>query len=69
LRYNEDRECVIEGLSRVSRPGRRVYVGHDHTMKSYGGVGLLIVSTPQGIMTDKQARQRHIGGEVLCSVW
>jgi small subunit ribosomal protein S8 len=69
LRYGENNECVIEGLDRVSRPGRRVYVGHDHNLKSRGGMGMLVVSTSQGIMTDQEAKRRRIGGEVLCSVW
>jgi small subunit ribosomal protein S8 len=69
LRFDDETLCVIEGLSRVSKPGRRVYVGHDHTLKSHGGVGMLILSTSQGVMTDKEAKRRRIGGEVLCSVW
>jgi small subunit ribosomal protein S8 len=69
LRYDDENQCVIDGLSRVSKPGRRVYVGREHTLKSHGGVGVLIVSTSQGIMTDDEARRRGIGGEVLCSVW
>jgi small subunit ribosomal protein S8 len=69
LRYDDESQCVIEGLSRVSKPGRRVYVGHEHDLKSHGGVGVLIVSTSQGIMTDVEAKRRGIGGEVLCSVW
>jgi len=69
LRYNDDNQCVIDGLSRVSKPGRRVYVGHDHDLKSRGGMGLLIISTSEGIMTDQEAKRRRIGGEVLCSIW
>jgi small subunit ribosomal protein S8 len=69
LKYDDDAKCVIEGLSRVSKPGRRVYVGGDHSLKSHGGVGVLVISTSQGIMTDKSARERGIGGEVLCGVW
>ena len=69
LRFDEETQCVIEGLKRVSSPGRRVYVGHDHNVTSHGGVGILILSTSQGIMTDKEARRRRIGGEVLCSIW
>lgn len=69
LRYDEDDQCVIEGLERASKPGRRLYVGHDHTLKSHGGIGVFILSTSQGIMTDKEARHRRIGGEVLCSIW
>ncbi len=69
LRFDDETQCVIEGLARVSKPGRRVYVGQDHNIKSHGGVGILVLSTSQGIMTDKEARRRRIGGEVLCSVW
>lgn len=69
LRFDDETQCVIEGLSRVSKPGRRVYVGHDHTVKSHGGIGVLVLSTSQGIMTDREARRRRIGGEVLCSIW
>jgi len=69
LRYDEDDQCVIEGLQRVSKPGRRLYVGHDHDLKGHGGIGVLILSTSQGIMTDKEAQRRRIGGEVLCSIW
>ena len=69
LRFDEETQCVIEGLQRVSRPGRRVYVGQEHNIKAHGGVGILILTTSQGIMTDTEARRRHIGGEVLCSLW
>jgi small subunit ribosomal protein S8 len=69
LRYDDTDECSIEGLAKVSRPGRRVYVGQDHHIKSHGGVGILIISTSQGLMTDREAARRRIGGEVLCSVW
>jgi small subunit ribosomal protein S8 len=69
LRYDEDAQCIIEGLARVSTPGRRIYVGHDHHLKSYGGIGMFVLSTSQGIMTDREARRRRIGGEVLCSIW
>jgi small subunit ribosomal protein S8 len=62
-------ECVLDGLTRVSRPGRRVYVGHDHDIRSRGGMGILVISTSQGLMTDIEAKRRGIGGEVLCSVW
>ncbi len=69
LRFDDETQCVIDGLDRVSKPGRRVYVGREHHLKSHGGVGLLILSTSQGVMTDKEARRRGIGGEVLCSIW
>jgi small subunit ribosomal protein S8 len=69
LRFDDETQCVIEGLQRVSRPGRRVYVSQEHDLKAHGGVGILILTTSQGIMTDTEARRRRIGGEVLCSVW
>lgn len=69
LRFDDEHQCVIEGLTRVSKPGRRVYVGHDHDLTSHGGMGILILSTSHGLMTDREARRRHVGGEVLCSVW
>lgn len=69
LRYDDGAVCVIEGLERVSKPSKRVYVSHDHDIKSHGGVGILILSTSQGLMTDKEAHGRRIGGEVLCSIW
>ncbi len=69
LRFDDDTQCVIEGLQRVSKPGRRVYVGAEHNIKSHGGMGMLILSTSRGIMTDKEAVKQHVGGEVLCSIW
>lgn len=69
LKYDDEAKCVIEGLDRVSKPGRRVYVGREHGLKSHGGVGVLVISTSQGIMTDRTARERGLGGEVLCGVW
>jgi small subunit ribosomal protein S8 len=69
MRYDDENECGIEGLGRVSKPGRRIYVGKEHHIQSHGGMGTLIISTSQGIMTDKEARRRGVGGEVLCSIW
>ena len=69
LRYTEDRQSVISGLRRVSRPGRRTYVDARHIPKVLGGMGTTIVSTSQGLMTGHDARQRGIGGEVLAEVW
>lgn len=62
-------ESAIHGLKRVSRPGRRVYAGSDELPNVMNGLGVAIVSTPKGLMTDHQARRAHLGGEVLCSVW
>ncbi len=69
LKADDDGRCLIDGLARVSKPGRRVYVGREHHIKSRGGMGMLVLSTSQGIMTDGEAKRRNIGGEVLCSVW
>lgn len=63
------RERVIQGLKRVSKPGRRIYVGADEIPYVLGGLGIAILSTSQGIMTGHEARRRRIGGEVLCYVW
>lgn len=68
LRYYEGRP-VIRSLQRVSRPGRRVYRGAKTMPRVRGGLGVAIVSTPQGVMTDKQARARNVGGEVMAVVW
>lgn len=71
LKYKgkRDKEPVIRGLQRVSRPSLRVYAGADEIPQVLGGLGVTIVSTSQGVMTGKEARHRHIGGEVLCQVW
>ncbi len=69
LKYGESRENIISGIKRVSRPGCRVYVGHDEIPRILNGMGINILSTSKGIMTDRQARKEHVGGELLCSVW
>jgi small subunit ribosomal protein S8 len=69
LRYDARREPVIHGLRRVSKPGRRVYAGKDRLPRVLGGLGVAIVSTSQGVMTDREARSRRIGGEVIGQVW
>lgn len=69
LRYTRDRERVITGLKRVSRPGLRVYKKSKELPRVMGGLGIAIISTSNGVMTDKEARRRHVGGEVLCYVW
>lgn len=69
LRYDADKKAIILGLERVSRPGRRMYRGKDELPKVLNGLGVTIVSTSQGVMTDADARRRGIGGEVLCKVW
>ncbi|MFN4131764.1 MAG: 30S ribosomal protein S8 [Caldimicrobium sp.] len=69
LKYDEQKRGVISGLRRVSKPGRRVYLGYKAIPKVLDGLGIAIVSTSQGIMTDHEARKRKIGGEVICEIW
>jgi small subunit ribosomal protein S8 len=68
LKYDEDRKAIIH-LKRVSRPGRRVYVKNDRIPSVMSGLGISILSTPRGVLTDKSARKANVGGEVLCYVW
>jgi small subunit ribosomal protein S8 len=69
LKYNAGRERVIAGLRRVSKPGLRVYAGAEEIPSVLRGLGIAIVSTSKGIMTDKKARKQHVGGEVLAFIW
>lgn len=69
LRYGERRQPAIEGIKRVSRPGHRVYRGASELPRVQGGLGVAVVSTSQGLMPDREARRRRLGGEVLCEVW
>jgi small subunit ribosomal protein S8 len=69
LKYTSGRAPVIEGLKRVSKPGLRVYSGRGELPRVQGGLGIAIVSTSKGVMTDKEARRHKVGGEVLCEVW
>ena len=69
LRYGPARARVIQNLQRISRPGRRVYVGKDEIPHPKGGLGVAIISTSKGVFTDKQARRAGMGGEVICHVW
>ncbi len=69
LKYTDDRRCAISGLRRVSRPGRRTYVGAGEIPKVQGGMGTSILSTSHGVMTGHDARNAGIGGEVLAQVW
>ena len=70
LKYNQpNKEKVISGLRRVSKPGLRVYAGADELPRVLKGLGIAIVSTSKGVMTDKKAREAHVGGEVLAFVW
>ena len=69
LKYDENREGSITGAKRVSKPGCRVYVGHDEIPRIMNGMGIAILSTSKGLMTDRQARKEIVGGELLCAVW
>ncbi|HEX6300701.1 MAG TPA: 30S ribosomal protein S8 [Acidimicrobiia bacterium] len=69
LRYAERRRPAIEGLKRVSRPGHRVYAGAKDLPRVQGGLGVAVVSTSQGLMPDREARKRRLGGEIVCEVW
>ncbi len=70
LKYGSDKnEKVISGLKRISKPGLRAYVGKDDVPKVFGGLGVAILSTNQGVITDKEARKQGLGGEVLAFVW
>ncbi|HEY2798892.1 MAG TPA: 30S ribosomal protein S8 [Thermoanaerobaculia bacterium] len=69
LKYDGEGEPIVAGIERVSRPGRRVYAKADAIPEVLGGLGISIVSTSKGILTDKKARKEQLGGEVLCNVW
>ena len=69
LKYSSTGERVITGLKRISKPGLRVYAEADKIPSVLKGLGIAIVSTPNGLLTDKEARKAHVGGEVLCYIW
>jgi len=74
LKYRKDhlgrvQEGVIRGMKRVSKPGRRIYIGRNELPRVMGGFGIAIISTSRGVMTDKECRRQGVGGEVLCEVW
>lgn len=69
LKYGSNQERVITGLKRISKPGLRVYAGNTEIPRVLGGLGIAILSTSKGLMTDKEARRQKVGGEVLCYVW
>ena len=69
LKYTDTKERIIQDLQRVSKPGRRIYVSSKKIPKVFNGFGVAIVSTPRGIMTDKEARLQNVGGEIICNVW
>lgn len=69
LKYGQGQEKIISGLKRISKPGLRVYVNKDEIPKVLGGLGVAVISTSRGVMTDAQARKENIGGEVICYIW
>jgi small subunit ribosomal protein S8 len=69
LKYGPNREKVITGIKRISKPGLRVYVKKDEVPKVLGGLGTAVISTSNGLMTDKKARKEGVGGEVVCYIW
>jgi small subunit ribosomal protein S8 len=69
LKYDGDRNRTIAGLRRISKPGLRIYARADRMPRVLGGLGVAVLSTSTGLMTDREARKRHVGGEVLCYVW
>jgi len=69
LRYGSEKERVITGIKRISKPGLRVYVGKHEIPRIFGGLGSIIITTPRGVMTGKMAKKRGIGGEVLAYIW
>ena len=69
LRYDNNKQAAIDGLLRLSSPGRRLYVRHDRIPRVRSGMGISILSTSRGVMTDRDARKQRVGGELLCAVW
>jgi len=69
LKYGPNRERVITNMKRVSKPSLRVYAGVSHLPRVLGGLGIAIISTPKGLLTDREARAANVGGEILCEVW
>jgi small subunit ribosomal protein S8 len=69
LKYNDDKSSVISGLERISKPSRRIYVKAEEIPSILNGLGIAIISTSQGVITDREARKLKVGGEIICSVW
>ncbi|MDH3499134.1 MAG: 30S ribosomal protein S8 [Acidimicrobiia bacterium] len=69
LKYTPDRQHVVQGIKRLSKPGRRMYRGSNELPRSQGGLGVVVVSTSQGLLSDSEARRRKLGGELVCEVW
>lgn len=69
LRYEKNGTPALRGIKRISKPGLRVYVKNDEIKNVYGGIGAALISTPVGVLTDKDAKEKKVGGELLCEVW
>lgn len=69
LKFDDHNRPLIQGLVRVSKPGRRVYVDHTELPRVQGGLGVAVISTPKGVITDRLARKLKVGGEVICQIW
>jgi small subunit ribosomal protein S8 len=69
MKYSPERARTISGLRRISKPGLRVYIKADRVPRVLGGLGVAVLSTSQGLLTDREARKRGVGGEILCYVW
>jgi small subunit ribosomal protein S8 len=69
LKYGDQQKALIQGLRRVSKPGRRVYAGSEELPRVQGGLGVAVISTSKGVVSDRQARKMQVGGEVLCEIW
>ena len=69
LKFGDQQSSLIQGIRRVSKPGRRVYAGSEELPRVQGGLGVAVISTSKGVVSDRQARKMHMGGEVLCEIW
>ena len=69
LKYGDQQTALIQGIRRVSKPGRRGYAGSEELPRVQGGLGVAVISTSKGVVSDRQARKMHVGGEVLCEIW
>lgn len=69
LKYDRENKCAIEGMQRISRPGQRRYAKATEVPKVRNGLGIAVVTTSQGLMTDREARKRTLGGEIICAIW
>lgn len=67
--FGHHKEPAVSGIKRISKPGLRIYVGRDEIPTVLGGMGISVISTPQGLLADKEARRRGLGGELICSIW